>query len=93
MRNREALPEVWEGSRGPCGGLGGLPEGLGGVSRPYWRSGRGVEALPKVWEALPDVWEGLGGPPGGPEGLSRSSRRFKRPSRRFGRDPEALPEV
>ena len=89
---------VWEGS--------GVPSGcLRGAERHSQWSGRGREALPKVWkglEALPEVQEGSGRLPGGSAVVGMPSRRSRRPwrpawhsgmvrwsSRRSGRDWEA----
>ena len=67
--DRDAHPEVWEGSRK-------IPEGPGGVGSPTRRSGRSREphsevweAHPKVQESHPEVREGSGSAPRGPEGL------------------------
>ena len=50
----------------------------GRVGRPFWRAGRGCEALPEGWERSE-------GPPGGLLGVCR-------PPSRAGRDRNALPE-
>ena len=41
----EAFPEVWKRLKGP-------PGGPGVVGRPFWRYGRGREALPEVREGV-----------------------------------------
>ena len=81
---QESHLEVWEGSESPPkvrewsrGCSGGPPAGLGVVSNPNWRSGRGREAIH-------DVRNGSGGPSEGPGGVERLSQRSGRPSCRSG---------
>ena len=86
-RDREALPEVQEGSRV-------LPGGPEGVKRPSQRSitgwedhlevQEGREAHPVVWKIPPEILEGSLCPLGGPEVPHRVTRGVGRPTRRFG---------
>ena len=62
-RGREAIPECWEETVVP-------PGGLGGVRRPFWKAGRGLVEL-RVPTGGPG---GLGGPPRVPGGVSRPCR-------------------
>ena len=59
---------------------GGPPGGLRVVGRPSRRSGRGLEALPKVQKALPDIREWSLDPHGGPGVVGRPSRWSARPT-------------
>ena len=94
-RGWETFTKVWEGSRGPSAGSGG-------VGRFFRRSGKGREILSEVREgseALLEVWEGSGGPLGGlggtggpPKGLKGSLVSLVgvlRPSKNCGRSFDA----
>ena len=70
-RGEESLPENRDR-------LVGLPEGPGGVGRPFLRAVRGQE--------------GLGGPPNGSGGVGGPPGREERPSWRSGRGREDLSE-
>ena len=78
----------------------GVPHGcLRGTERHSRWSGRGQEALLKVWkgwEALPEVQEGSGRLPGDPAGVGMPSGRSRRPWRPAwcsGRGQVVLPEI
>ena len=59
-RDREALPEGQEASRGP-------PRGLGGICRPIRRVVRSREWMAvRGWKDLPEVRKRSVGLPGGP---------------------------
>ena len=71
--------------------MGGPHGGLGEVGCPSWSSGKGQEALPKIWEcsgippkhpeiqewskALPEVRDVSCVPPGGEGGVGKPSQR------------------
>ena len=55
-RGREALPEVWEVSGGPPGGLGVPSRSSRGVGCPTKKSVRCWEANLMIREAHPKVW-------------------------------------